>query len=73
MCLIMGTEENMNVGGILGKWFNCKNPFCSNGELSASGSLAYGKLIELLYDVGKITEIDMNDIVETLDNKFQVV
>lgn len=33
-----------------------------------SGAIAYGKLINILYAVGKLTETDMENVVETLDS-----
>ena len=33
-----------------------------------SGSRAYGKLVSILYDVGELTNTDMNDIIEELDD-----
>lgn len=33
-----------------------------------SGNKAYSKLIEIIYAVGDLTNRDMNDIVEELDN-----
>lgn len=35
---------------------------------TTEGSKAYGKLIDILYAVGKLTETNMEDVVETLDN-----
>lgn len=39
-----------------------KQPFTDNGII------AYGKLIDILYAVGNLTDTDMNDIIETLDS-----
>ena len=33
-----------------------------------SGIIAYGKLIDILYAVGNLTDTDMENIVETLDS-----
>lgn len=33
-----------------------------------SGIIAYGKLIDILYAVGDLTDTDMENIVETLDS-----
>lgn len=41
---------------------NHKQPFTD------SGIIAYGKLIDILYAVGNLTDTDMENIVETLDS-----
>lgn len=33
-----------------------------------SGNIAYGKLIDILYAVGNLTDTDMENVVETLDS-----
>lgn len=63
---------------ILQKYFKCKKPFlnhpyyaeeeCATETFTVRGGKAYGELISLLYDIGELTETDVNDIVETLDN-----
>lgn len=46
----------------------CKKPFCKNGEFTKRGYKAYSKLIEILYDVKKLTgRYKIYDIVEELD------
>lgn len=40
----------------------------SRQPFTKSGGKAYGKLTEILYTVGELTNTDMNDIVEELDN-----
>jgi hypothetical protein len=35
--------------------------------LTNSGARAYGKLTTILYGVGELCDVDMNDIVEQLD------
>lgn len=66
-----------DVENILQKYFKCKKPFLNNPyrnddgysvTMTKSGYDKYGELISLLYDVGKITGIDVNDIVEELDD-----
>lgn len=52
---------------ILQHFFNCNKPFRKDGEFTCKGSIAYAQLVELLYNVGGLTETDMNDVVETLD------
>ena len=34
---------------------------------TSDGAIAYSKLISLLYDIGKLTNIDINNIVYKLD------
>ena len=34
---------------------------------TVNGAIAYRKLISLLYDIGKLTNIDVNNIVDKLD------
>lgn len=63
---------------ILAEYFGCKKPFLKTPKncgdfteyFTAQGGKAYGKLTQLLYDVGALTEHShvINDIVETLDN-----
>lgn len=62
------TYPNRTLEEILQHFFGCKKPFRTDGAFTCKGSIAYGKLTELLYNIGNLTEIDMNDIVETLDN-----
>ena len=40
----------------------CKQPFTN------SGVIAYGKLIDILYAVGNLTNTDVENIVEILDS-----
>lgn len=63
---------------ILQEYIKCKKPFLKNPyyddkelapvTMTTWGSAAYGKLISLLYDIGELTEIDVNNIVDVLDN-----
>ena len=62
---------------ILQKYFKCKKPFLKHpyydyGEypvtLTTHGGRAYGNLISLLYDIGNVCEINVNDIVDKLDS-----
>lgn len=59
------------------KELGSKRPFLDNmiinedgsrQPFTKSGGKAYGKLIEILYTVGELTNTDMNDIVEELDS-----
>lgn len=63
-------EEILNVLG-------SKNPFLNKviinedsgrQPFTKSGEKAYEKLIEILYAIGKLTNTDMNDIIEELDS-----
>lgn len=36
--------------------------------LTVKGAEGYGTLISLLYDIGKLVDYDVNEIVERLDN-----
>lgn len=40
----------------------------SRQPFTKSGGKAYGKLTEILYTVGELTNTDMNDIVDELDS-----
>ncbi|EGC75530.1 hypothetical protein HMPREF0490_00729 [Lachnospiraceae bacterium 6_1_37FAA] len=66
----MTLEEILNLLG-------CENPFLEQMEgdmdrhkqpFSDNGIIAYGKLIDILYAVGNLTNNDVNDIVEALDS-----
>lgn len=53
---------------ILKKYFNCKEDmFNAEGGLTKKGAKIYNKLIGLLYEVGELTEVDVNEIVDNLD------
>jgi len=61
---------------ILQKHFGLKGPLClkrprDTGErtdhYTKAGYEAYGKLIEVIYDAAKLTEVDVNELVERLD------
>lgn len=55
---------------VLTTYFGCKKPFKeSNLDLTKNGHKAYSKLISLLYDLSKISDMgsEINDVVETLD------
>jgi hypothetical protein len=55
---------------VLATYFGCKKPFKkSNWDLTKNGHKAYSKLISLLYDLSKISDMgsEINDVVETLD------
>jgi hypothetical protein len=60
---------------ILQKHFGCKKPFYISGKPTPEGSKAYGELIGLLYNIGKLTESEseINDIVESLDYIFDLL
>ena len=72
----MTREESIE--NILQKYFNCKKPFLKNPyydeqelypiTMTKNGSKNYGKLISLLYSIGNITQIDVNNIVDELDS-----
>ena len=54
---------------ILKKYF-CKGNnklFDKNSELTDKGAETYGKLISLLYEIGELAEVDVNDIVDNLN------
>lgn len=66
----MTLEEILNLLG-------CEKPFFEQVErdtdghkqpFTDNGIIAYGKLIDILYAVGNLTNNDVNDIVETLDS-----
>lgn len=55
----------------------CKNPFLNDVKIdeegyrqpfTVKGCKAYSKLVEILYAVGNLTEIDMSEVVERLDD-----
>lgn len=55
----------------------CKNPFLNEVKvdndgwrqsLTVKGNKTYSKLIEILYAVGNVTEVDMEEVVERLDD-----
>ena len=61
---------------VLQRDFNCKRPFYKNPPKNAdgsreyltnAGSKAYSRLVGMLYDIGAITETDINEVVERLD------
>lgn len=54
---------SINLDTILVKYFGSGFPLPESPDCES-----YGKLIELLYDIGTLTEIDMKEIVETLDS-----
>lgn len=72
----MTREESLE--NILQKYFNCKKPFKKTPyydeqelclvTMTKNGSKNYGKLISLLYSIGNITKIDVNNIVDELDS-----
>ena len=62
------TYRNRTLEEILQHFFRCKKPFRKDGEMTQAGVRAYARLTELLYNISNLTEIDVNDIVETLDN-----
>ena len=67
-----------SIENILQKYFNCKKPFLKNPyydeqelfsvTMTKNGSKNYGKLISLLYSIGNITQINVNNIVDKLDS-----
>ena len=55
----------------------CDDPFLEEMKIdneghkqpfTDSGSIAYGKLIDILYAVGNLTDTDVEHMVETLDS-----
>lgn len=52
---------------ILQEYFNCKKPFKKNGKLSTNGESAYAKLVELLYDIDNLVDINVNRFIDDLD------
>lgn len=70
----------MCLDDILKEYCKCKKPFYKNpikvidGDtekiqyLSVSGEKAYARLIAMLYDIGELTEVDVSEIVERLDD-----
>ena len=62
-------EQPKTLENVLQKYFKVKHPFnLKTDEFTKAGSNAYGKLTSLLYDIGNITDIDMTNIIETLDD-----
>ena len=59
--------HNRTLEEILQHFFGSKKPFRKDGEFTKAGSRAYAKLIELVYNVGWLTNQDVNDTVDTLD------
>lgn len=67
-----------SIENILQKYFNCKKPFKKTPyydeqelcpvTMTKNGSKSYGELISLLYSIGNITQIDVNNIVDKLDS-----
>lgn len=59
---------------VLQDFMGCPHPFDDDGSVTEHGWKAYGRLTEMLYDIGNLTETDVTDMVETLDriidNKF---
>lgn len=53
---------------VLQDFMGCPNPFDEDGSVTEHGWKAYGRLTEMLYDIGNLTETDVTDMVETLDN-----
>lgn len=63
---------------ILQEYFKCKKPFLKNPyydekelapvTMTTWGYAAYGKLISLLYEIGELTDVDVNRIVDRLDS-----
>ena len=63
---------------ILQENFNCEKPFldtpyfdeeeCAPVTLTEQGSRAYADLVSLLYDIGKLSGINANGIIEELDD-----
>lgn len=62
-------EQPKTLENVLQKYFKVKQPFnLKTDEFTKAGSNAYGKLTNLLYDIGNITDTDMTNIIETLDD-----
>lgn len=63
---------------ILQDHFNCKRPFLKHPyydekelcpvTMTKQGCKAYGELIGLIYDIGALTGISVNRIVDSLDS-----
>ena len=52
---------------ILEEFYNVKQPFKKNGKLSIKGKKAYNELIDLLYAVNNLINIDIDEVVDTLE------
>lgn len=62
-------EEPKPLESILKKYFKVKRPFnLKTDEFTKAGSNAYAKLTSLLCDIGNMTDTDMTNIIETLDD-----
>lgn len=69
--------NRIDLENILQKYFKCKKPFLKHPyydeeelrpiTLTTHGAKAYGNLISLLYDIGNLCDIDVNNIVDELD------
>ena len=57
----------MSLEEILQKYFNCKKPFNKNGNLSINGEIAYSKLVDLLYALDELVEINASWVIDDLD------
>jgi hypothetical protein len=53
---------------ILTKHFGCKKMLTKKMKVTKDAWRAYGQLISLLYDLSSLTDVDVTDMVETLDN-----
>lgn len=47
--------------------FGSKKPFDKYGEFTKNGIKAYNRMYEFLYDISILTEINMRDICQKLD------
>lgn len=58
----------MTLEKILQDYFNSKKPLNKKGDFTESGSRAYGDLTSLIYGLGNLIEIDVNEVIERLDH-----
>lgn len=64
----MRTPHNRSLEEVIRHFFGVQRVFHKkDDDFTNAGARAYEKLIELLYNVGNLTQTDMNDIVDTLD------
>ena len=60
-------EKPYTLEDILRVYLKCENPFDENMNFTQDGYAAYGTLTDILYAVGRLTERNVEYIVETLD------
>ena len=57
----------MDLETILQKLTGYKRVYKKDGTLSYNGLKAYSKLVDLLYNISEITEIDINAVIDKID------